>query len=84
MRKLTRILAIALLAGTLLSWGLLEGRLGWSQTAIPTVKVDPITEIEFTEYESRFVPGIDFLGAGIAGAVALFSISFFFRKIPSK
>lgn len=84
MRKLTRILAIALLAGTLLTWGLRGGRLGWSQTAIPTVKVDSITEIEFTEYESRFVPGIDFLGAGIAGAVALFCISFLIRKTQTK
>ena len=84
MRKLTRILAVIALAGTLLTWALLGGRLGWSQTAIPTKKVDPITEIEFTEYESRFVPGVDFLGAGIAGGVALFAFSFLFRKTQSK
>lgn len=84
MRQLTRILAVVILAGTLLTWALLGGRLGWSQTAVPTVKVDPITEIEFTEYESRFVPGIDFLGAGIAGGVVLFAISFLFRKNQPK
>lgn len=84
MHKLIRILATLVLAGTLITWALLGGRWGWSQTQVPVQKIDPITEIEFTEYEPRFVPGVDFLGAGIAGAFAFFAISFLFRKTQSK
>jgi len=84
MRRLARVFAALVLAGTLIAWALLGGRWGWSQTQVPIRKLDPITEIEFTEYESRFVPGVDFLGAGIAGAFAFFAIGFFFRKTQSK
>ncbi len=38
---------------------------GWSQDKVPVQKVDPITEIEYTEYEDRYVAGIEVLIGGI-------------------
>lgn len=84
MRKFSRLLAILILAGVLMTWGLLGAHAGWSQTQVPIRKIDPVTEIEFTEYERRFVPGIDFLGAGVASALAIFAIGFLFSKTPPK
>ena len=49
-------------------WLALGAHLGWSMTQVPVKKIDPVTEIEFTEYDHRFVPGVDFLAAGLIGS----------------
>ena len=41
---------------------------------------DPVTEIPGPVYEDRFVPGVDFLGGGLAVALVVAGSSFFFRK----
>ena len=49
---------------------------GWSMDKVPVQLVDEITGIEYTEYEDRYVPGIEFLGAGIAFAGLVFGLTF--------
>jgi hypothetical protein len=71
-----RFLGLALLAGTAGSWALLGAHRGWSQDRVPVRQVDEITGIEYVTYEDRFVPGVDFLGAGGALATAVFCLSF--------
>lgn len=44
---------------------------GWSQNRVPVQEVDPITEIEYTVYEERFVAGIEVLIGGILVGDAL-------------
>lgn len=55
---------------------------GWSQNQVPVKQVDPVTELAYTTYEKRFVPGIEFLGAGIFFGITLFSVTFFGRRSP--
>jgi hypothetical protein len=57
---------------------------GWSQSQVPVKQLDPITEIEFTTYEKRFIPGLDYLGAGTAVGLALFAATFFRRRGPNR
>ena len=74
--RFLRFLGWALLAGTVGSWALLGAHRGWSQNRVPVRQVDEVTGIEYVTYEDRFVPGLDFLGAGGALATAVFSLSF--------
>jgi hypothetical protein len=49
---------------------------GWTQNQVPVKQIDPITEIEFVTYEKRFVPGLDYLAAGVLLGTALFCATF--------
>ncbi|MEY4489083.1 MAG: hypothetical protein RIQ79_1591 [Verrucomicrobiota bacterium] len=49
---------------------------GWSQNRVPVKHLDPVTEIEFTTYEKRFVPGVDYLVGGSLIGAMLFSATF--------
>jgi hypothetical protein len=42
---------------------------------------DPITAIEFTDYESGFVAGVDFLAGGLLVAFAIFTLSLAAAKL---
>jgi uncharacterized integral membrane protein len=46
------------------------------------METDPVTGIEYPVWKKQFVPGVDFLGAGLVGSVLVFSIGFLpvFRK----
>lgn len=82
LRLATRWLALVVLAGTVIFWGVKGGHRGWSQDRVPIPQIDEITGIEYVTYEERFVPGVDFLAGGIGTALALFAISFLFRPKP--
>ena len=45
--------------------------LGFTKTSVAHIEKDPVTEIETPRYEKRFVPGVDFLAAGLGLAVVL-------------
>jgi hypothetical protein len=49
---------------------------------VPVKKVDDVTGIEGIEYQRRFVPGLDFLGAAALGAGILAGVSCLFRNKP--
>jgi hypothetical protein len=79
MKRLLRFLAIVLVVGALGAWLATGMNRGWTKTSVPKKTVDEVTGIEGVTYEKKFVPGVDFLGAAVAGGVVLTGLSFFFR-----
>lgn len=79
-----RAFALFLLLGTAGLWFALSGTLGWTKTSIAETKTDPVTEIEYVEYQKGFVPGIEFLGLGVGAAVILFAATLFVRITPKE
>lgn len=75
------LLVLIAVAGT---WFFRGAHRGWTRTLIPEKKIDPITEIEFTDYRKGFQPGVDFLvvGAGVAGLLIV--VSFLVPNRPRK
>ena len=80
MKKLIRVLALVLVVGSLGVWLATGMNHGWTKTLVPVKTLDEVTGIEGITYEKHFVAGVDFLGAGLLGAVVLTGISFFFRN----
>jgi hypothetical protein len=71
LRALAALSAVAIVA----CWISLGAHLGWSQTRVPVQKTDAVTATTFTEYEERFLPGVDFLVAGLLGSAAIFALT---------
>ena len=84
MIKALRILSLFCAISVVAAWASLGADRGWTKTSVAHTKVDPITEIEFVEYENRFVPGVDFLAAGLAGSAALFAFTLLLSKFQTK
>lgn len=82
MRPVLRIAAVLLAAATFFWWSGKGRNTGWTKDRVAVEKVDEITEITYTEYEDRFVPGVEYLAAGGAAAVLLIGLSFLRRKRP--
>ncbi len=74
-------LALALAAGGL--WIAAGANRGWTKTSVPIKTVDEVTGIEGVAYDRRFVPGLDFLAAGLLGASLLAGAAFLFRNKPT-
>jgi hypothetical protein len=75
MATLIRVLAVLCAVAVILCWFSLGAHIGWTHTVVPVKESGIVTGIEFTTYESRFVPGVDFLFAGVVGAAAIFALS---------
>lgn len=84
MIRIIYILAIVSALAVVTAWVALGANTGWTKTSIASTKVDPITEIEFTEYQNGFVPGIDFLGAGLIGSAAIFGFGYLISLLAAK
>ena len=80
MRTVLRLLALLLLLGTSAWWVAAGKNPGWTKNKVAVEKKDEITEIVFTEYEDRFVPGVDILVAAGVGALAMAGLSFLGRR----
>jgi hypothetical protein len=66
-----RRVALGLAALTVLVWLVTGAHRGWTQTSVPIEKQDEITGLTYREYQKRFRPGVDFLGAGLLVASTL-------------
>lgn len=83
MKRTLRLLAIALAATSLSLWIVTGANRGWTRTSEQVKTLDEVTGLEAVSYQKRFVPGLDFLGALLAGSVALGAASIFVRgKTP--
>jgi hypothetical protein len=71
LRALAALSAVAIIA----CWLSLGAHTGWSQTRVPIQKTDPVTETTFADFEERFLPGLDFLVAGLLGSAAIFALT---------
>ena len=84
MKKWGLLLSLFVLLSTVGLWVGTGAHMGWSQNRVAVVQVDPITELEFTEYEEKFVAGIEVLGGGLAVSFGLGMISLFFGNRKSE
>jgi hypothetical protein len=83
-RQGIRLVALALLLGTVGFWAAKGAHRGWTQNQVPIAQKDEITGLDYVTYEKRYVPGIDVLVGGIGVAAGLFGISFFVQRQPKK
>jgi hypothetical protein len=83
MRDLLRILALAVVAGSLMAWLSLGPNLGWTKTSITKWQRDPVTQIDGPVIERRFVPGIDLLALCVLSGTLLFILSSLKWKSPT-
>lgn len=80
MRLALRLLALLVLAGTVVGWAATGAHRGWSKDTVAVRTLDDITGIEQITYEKRFVAGLDTLALGGAAALALAGLSFAFGR----
>lgn len=72
MRTALRLTALGVGLVCVVFWLFGGPNLGWTRTRDPVTRVDPVTELEYVEWQRNFVPGVDFLALGLAlGAAVL-------------
>ena len=57
-------------------------QLGWTRTSETTMKVDPVTSLDYPVTEKKFTPGVDFLVVGCGASGFLFAMSYLFGRKP--
>ena len=80
MRTSLRLLALFIALLTLALWFFGGLNTGWTKTTEMVKAIDPVTGLEAITWETRFLPGLDFLGAGLFGATVLCGASLLVRK----
>jgi hypothetical protein len=81
MKRTLRVIAAVLVVGAIAFWAAAGANRGWTKTRVPQKVVDEVTGLEGIQWQNKFVPGVDFLGAALLGAGVLAGISFF---VPAK
>lgn len=79
-KKVLRALACLVLVTALAMWAATGANCGWTKTTVPVKKTDEVTGLTVDDYQKRFVPGVDFLGAALVGAGILAGASFLFDR----
>jgi hypothetical protein len=80
MKKILQILALVVVLAAGVTWLATGANRGWTKTSVPVTTLDAVTGIEGITYQSKFLPGVDFLGAAFVVAAALAGTSFLFRN----
>jgi hypothetical protein len=80
MRSILRIAALFIATGVTVFWLFGGPNLGWTKNSVEHLEKDPVTDIDKHVIEPRFVPGVDFLGAGLFAATLVAGASFFFAR----
>jgi len=80
MKKLLRIIAVAVALIATATWLATGASRGWTKTSVDKKTVDEVTGLEGITYEKRFVAGLDFLGGALLGAGVIAAVSFLFRS----
>ena len=81
MKRTLRLIAAILLGGSIALWAAAGANRGWTKTRVPIKTVDAVTGLEGIQWQDKFVPGVDFLGAAALGAGVLAGMSLF---VPRK
>ncbi len=79
-RSIFRILAVVMIGTAVGLWLATGANRGWTKTSMPVTRTDEVTGITVDDYQKRFVPGVDFLGAAVLASGILAGVSFLFRK----
>jgi hypothetical protein len=56
--------------------------MGWSKSTETRTEIDEVTGLEYPVTVSKYVLGVELLGAALAVSGGLFGLSFAFRKPP--
>ena len=80
MKKTLKVIAVILTLAIVATWAALGANRGWTKTSREVRQLDEVTGIEGITNVKTFLPGVDFLGAGLLVASALASASLFIRK----
>jgi hypothetical protein len=75
-----RIAAALLFLAALVVWVAAGANRGWTKTSVPVKRTDEVTGITVDDYQKRFVPGIDFLGAALSASGILAGASLLIRS----
>jgi hypothetical protein len=79
-KRVFRTVAVLLFLAALVSWVAAGANRGWTKTSVPVKRTDEVTGITVDDYQKRFVPGIDFLGASLLGSGILAGASLLMRN----
>jgi hypothetical protein len=79
-KTVLRAVAAILILATSGMWLATGANRGWTKTSVPVKRTDEVTGLTVDDYQKRFVPGIDFLGAALLGSGVLAGASFLFRN----
>jgi len=79
-KKAFRTFALLLFLAAMALWLARGANWGWTKTSVPVKRTDDVTGITVDDYQKRFVPGVDFLGAALLGSVILAGASFLIRN----
>lgn len=64
-------------------WAAAGFNTGWTKDQVAIKKIDEVTGIEFVEYKKHFVPGLEFLIAGVGFGLGVVGVTFISRKTKS-
>jgi len=84
MKKSLRLLALVVALAAAGTWFATGANRGWTKTSVERRTLDEVTGLEATTYETKFAPGLDFLGAALLGAGTLAGTSLLFRNQPKQ
>lgn len=83
-RTVFRTFALLLFVAAMALWLVTGANRGWTKTSVPVKRTDEVTGITVDDYQKRFAPGADFLGAALLGSGILAGASFLIRKPPTQ
>ncbi|MBL6919713.1 MAG: hypothetical protein ISR41_04350 [Puniceicoccaceae bacterium] len=81
-RLVLRILALVLILVSTVFWISTGSHTGFSKDRVEIQQVDPITQIEYVDYEERFVLGVEYFALACGLGVTSFGLSFALRRKP--
>ena len=79
-KNVLRAIAAILILAAAGIWLATGANRGWTKTSVPVKRTDEVTGLTVDDYQKRFVPGIDFLGAALFGSGILAGASFLCRN----
>jgi hypothetical protein len=74
-KRILRLIAAIVLGGSIAFWAAAGANRGWTKTRVPIKTADAVTGLEGIQWQNKFVPGVDFLGAALLGAGVLAGLS---------
>ena len=77
-RLIIRVLALILIFVSTIFWISTGSHTGFSKDRIEILQVEPITQIEYIDYEERFVLGVEYLALAYGLGVTSFGLSYAF------
>lgn len=80
MKRVFLGLAVVVALVAVVFWTVAGANRGWTKTSVAVKAVDEVTGLEGITYQSRFVPGLDFLGGALLAAGILAGASFVFQN----